>query len=349
MTMPMIVAAVVLVIGAAGVVYQLVGLRVDARRYPPPGTLIDVGGRRLHIVCSGNGRPLVLFESGIAASSLSWARVLRDVAEFTGGCAYDRAGLGWSEPSRIALTAPVMLDELRAVLAHAAGLPRRSGEAALAGSAVLVGHSFGALLVCAYASCHPEQTAGIVLLDPPSEWQEITAQQRWRLRGGIQLSRLGGLLARLGVVRACLTLLTGGAPGVPRNFVRLLGPAASRELGHLVGEVRKLPPDVHPLVQTLWCQPKCFRAMAEHMASLEHVAATVGRITALPAVPLVVISSGEQPPEVIDQHRKLAGLSSRGRHIVATRSGHWIQFDEPGLVVETIREVVESVRRMQAA
>ena len=317
---------------AAGVVYQLVGLRLDARRHPPPGTVLDVCGRALHVICRGSGSPVVVFESGIAASSLSWTHVVADVAEFTRGCAYDRAGLGWSDPSRLPLNTALMLDSLRAVVTHAGGADR----------AVLVGHSFGAWLVCAYASRHPRETAGVVLLDPPSEWQQLTRQQRWRLRGGIQLSRLGGLLARLGVVRACLALLTGGAPGVPRNFVRILGPAASRELGHLVGEVRKLPPDVHPLIQTLWCRPKCFRAMAEHMAALEQAAATVGRITALPDVPVVVISSGEQPAEILDQHRRLARLSPQGRHILATRSGHWIQFDEPELVVRTIREIVAS-------
>jgi pimeloyl-ACP methyl ester carboxylesterase len=330
--MMLVLGAVIGAIVAAGVVYQLVGLRLDARRYPPPGTLLDVGGRALHVSCRGNGSPVVLFESGIAASSLSWTRVLQGVAEFTRACAYDRAGLGWSDPSRLRLTTALMIDSLRAVATHAGGADR----------AVLVGHSFGALLVCAYATQHPGETVGVVLLDPPSEWQQFTRQQRWRLRGGIQLSRLGGLLARLGVVRACLALLTGGAPGVPRNFVRILGPAASRELGHLVGEVRKLPPDVHPLIQTLWCRPKCFRAMAEHMASLEQAAATVGRITALPDVPFVVISSGEQPPEILDRHRQLASLSPQGRHIIATGSGHWIQFDEPDLVVQTIREIVVS-------
>jgi len=318
-------------VAAAGVVYQLIGTRRDARRYPPLGTMIDVAGRRLHVVCAGTGRPSVLFESGIAASSLSWTRVLRDTAEFTSGCAYDRAGLGWSDPSRVSLSIEMMLDQLRAVLRHAAGT----------GPVVLVGHSFGALLVCAYASQHPDETAGIVLLDPPSEWQAATRQQHWRLWGGIQLSRLGGLLARLGIVRACLALLTRGAPGVPRNFVRLLGPAASRELEHLVGEVRKLPPEVHPLVQTLWCRPKCFRAMAEHLSSLEEAVASVSRIAALPDVPLAVISSGDQPGDVIDRHRRLARLSPKGRHIVAARSGHWIQFDEPDLVVEAIRDTVE--------
>lgn len=330
--MMIVLAAVVTAIAAAGVAYQLVGLRLDTRRYPPPGTMVGIGGRAVHVVCRGSGSPVVLFESGIAASSLSWTRVLRDVAEFTRGCAYDRAGLGWSDASRVRLNPAVMLDALREVVTHAGGADR----------AVLVGHSFGALLVCAYASQHPGETAGVVLLDPPSEWQQITRQQRWRLRGGIQLSRLGGLLARVGVVRASLALLTGGAPGVPRNFVRILGPAASRELGHLVGEVRKLPPDVHPLIQTLWCRPKCFRAMAEHMASLEQTAATVGAITALPDVPLVVISSGERPAEEIDRHRQLARLSPQGRHIIAARSGHWIQFDEPELVVQTIHDIVAS-------
>ena len=329
-TLTLVLGALISALVAAGVAYQLVGLRLDARRYPPPGTVLDVGGRALHVICRGSGSPVVAFESGIAASSLSWTRVLRDVAEFTRGCAYDRAGLGWSEPSRVPLNTELMLESLRAVVTHAGG----------ADGAVLVGHSFGALLVCAYASQHPRETAGVVLLDPPSEWQQITRQQRWRLRGGIHLSRLGGLLARLGVVRACLALLTGGAPGVPRNFVRILGPAASRELGHLVGEVRKLPPDVHPLIQTLWCRPKCFRAMAEHMASLEQATATVGRITVLPDVPFVVISSGEQPAEILDRHRQLANLAPQGRHVIATRSGHWIQFDEPELVAECIRRIV---------
>jgi len=106
-----------------------------------------------------------------------------------------------------------------------------------------------------------------------------------------------------------------------------------------VGEVRKLPPEVYPLVQTIWCQPKCFRAMADHLAALEDTAAAVGRIAQLPEVPLVVVSSGDQPDAVIARHRELAALSARGRHIVSQSSGHWIQFDDPELVVAVIREV----------
>jgi pimeloyl-ACP methyl ester carboxylesterase len=332
-----VVSGILLFLGlaaAAGALYQAAGARRGRRLYPPPGTVIDVGGQRLHVMWAGSGEPAVLFESGIAASCLSWTRVLREVASFTRACAYDRAGLGWSDPASGPRTLDRMLEEIRGVFAA-------SGVAA---PYILVGHSFGAFLTCTYAARHPNEVAGIVLLDPPSEWHEVTREQAYLLWGGIQLSRIGGLLARLGVVRACLALLTGGAPGVPRNFVRIFGPTAARTLERMVGEVRKLPPDVHPLVQSLWCQPKCFRAMAEHLAALEETAAAVAGVTSLPDVPLVIVSSGTQPTGVITRHRQLACLSTRGRHIVATGSGHWIQFDEPELVVKTIREVVEATR-----
>jgi pimeloyl-ACP methyl ester carboxylesterase len=315
---------------AGGVLYQIIGARRSARHHPPPGTMVDVGGHRLHVVCEGAGEPAVVFESGIAASSLSWVRVRRDVAQFTRACAYDRTGLGWSELSRSPRSVPRMIAELRAVRAHAAG----------GGPAVLVGHSFGAFLVCAYAAQHPDDVAGLVLVDPPSDWHELTPRQAFMLRGGVQLSRIGEGLARAGVVRACLALLTGGAPGVPRNFVRVFGPTAARTLERLVGEVRKLPEDVHPIVSALWCQPKCFRAMGQHIAALEEMAQTVAAISALPHVPLIVISSGDQPADTLGRQRQLARLSPKGRHVMASRSGHWVQFDQPDLIVERVREVV---------
>jgi pimeloyl-ACP methyl ester carboxylesterase len=328
-----------IILAAAGALYQLIGARRDRARYAAPGRIVNIDGQRLHVICAGTGGPAVLFESGIAASSLSWTHVLRKVASFTHACAYDRAGLGWSGRAAGRLTAMRMLHFVRGVLRIAA--PR--------GPYVLVGHSFGAFLACAYASRNRDEVAGLVLLDPPSEWHELTRQRAYLLRGGIQLSRIGGILARVGVVRACLALLTGGAPGVPRHFVRIFGPTAARTLERLVGEVQKLPPEVHPIVQALWCQPKCFQAMAHHLAALQETAAAADAVTSLWAVPLVVVSSGTQPPEVIEKHRQLARVSSQGRHIVAARSGHWIQFDEPDLVVTAIRETVDQVRHNTSA
>jgi pimeloyl-ACP methyl ester carboxylesterase len=326
-----VLAIVLLSLASAGALYQWRGTRRHARSCVQPGSMIDVGGRRLHTVVAGSGTPAVMLEAGIAASSLSWAHVQPRVAAFARVCAYDRAGLAWSDADSRPRTLANVVNDLEAVL-DATALPRPY---------VLVGHSFGCFVICAYAAKYPERVAGLVLLDPPaaSEWRQPSRRQARLLARGIRLSYLGGLMARVGVVRACLSLLSGGAPNVPGTLIKGLGPVATAKLHHLVNEVRKLPPDVHPLVQEHWCQPKCFRAMADHLRVLQEAAAFVGTLSALPAVPLVVISSGELPESRIDEHRDLARLSPAGRHVVAAGSGHWIQFDEPEVVVEAIREV----------
>ena len=220
----MIPAALVALALSVGALYQFVGVRRSRRRHAPPGRMVDAGGQRLHVVCAGSAGPPVLFEAGIAASSLSWTLVMREAAAFSRACAYDRAGLGWSEPSRSPRSTARMMSELRGVLTAAAGSQ----------PAVLVGHSFGAFLVLAFAAHHPREVAALVLVDPPTEWDDMTPRQSRMLRGAIQLSRLGGLLARVGVVRAGLALLTGSAPGIPRNFVRVFGGTTARTLAHLV-------------------------------------------------------------------------------------------------------------------
>lgn len=318
-------------LASAGALYQLVQTAKYERRFGPPGLLVDVGGHRLHVTCQGQDQPVVVLESGIAASSLSWSMVQPEIATFTRVCAYDRAGLAWSDAPSCPLTFARVVDEFAAVIAHVA-----DGE-----RCVLVGHSFGSWIVRAYASRHPESIVGLVLVDPPTEWLVMTPHRARLLRGGRYLSRIGALLARLGVVRACLTLLTSGAPGAPRQFVKIFGPTAARTLERLVGEVRKLPTDIQPIVQALWCQPKCFHAMAAHLLALERNGASIAAFDLPEEIPVIVISSGNQPPEQIAEHRILANRSANGRHMTAARSGHWVQFDEPGLIVAEVRGLVE--------
>lgn len=297
----------------------------------PPGLLIDVGGHRLHAVCRGRGSPMVLLESGISASSLSWTVVQPEIAKFTRVCAYDRAGLAWSEAASCPRSFEQIVDELSRVLASVAPEERY----------VLVGHSFGSFVIRAYAARNPGSVVGLVMVDPPTEWLTITPQRTRTLRGGRQLSRIGAWLAQIGVVRACLVLLTGGAPGAPRRFVRVFGLMAASTLERLIGEVRKLPPDVYPVLQELWCQPKCFHAMADHLRVLEREGTSMGALIPPRNIPVVVISSGNQPPDQLAAHRMLAERSVDGRHVVATRSAHWVQFDEPELVVGLVKELVE--------
>jgi pimeloyl-ACP methyl ester carboxylesterase len=312
-------------------VYQAIGTARQRRLFTAPGHKIDAGGHRLHVWCRGAGRPAVVFESGIAASSLSWTLVQPAVAEFTRACAYDRAGLGWSDAPSCARTFDRIVDDLTAVVTYASA----------GGRCVLVGHSFGSFVVRAFATRHPGQVAGLVLVDPPTEWLTVTPQRERLLVGARHLSKIGAVLAHLGVVRASLALLTGGVPAAPRRFAQLFGPTAARTLERLVGEVRKLPPDVHPLVQAHWSQPKCFHAMADYLRALAEEGPAIARCRPPREMPVVVISGGNQPPEQIAAHRRLAETAIHGRLVVAERSTHWVQFDEPEIIVQVVRDLIQ--------
>ena len=314
---------------------------MPARDVPPPGQLLDVGGHRLHVSTVGDGAPAVLLEAGVAASSLSWARVQPALAGFTQVCAYDRAGLAWSDAAASPRTFARILDDLAAVVATLGTGPWVSVGAGR--RAILVGHSFGSLIVRGYAARHPEQVAGLVLVDPPMEWLAGAPTQAELLRRAHRASVLGAFLARIGVVRAALSLLTGGYPGAPRTFVKLLGPRAAGTLERLVGEVRKLPPELHRAVQAHWSQPKCFHAMAEYLGVLESEAATIAAAIPPSDIPTVVISGSHQPPSEIAAHRSLAAASPHGRHLVATNSGHWILLDEPELIVDAVRTLIAAI------
>jgi pimeloyl-ACP methyl ester carboxylesterase len=274
--------------------------------------------------------PPILLESGIAASSVSWALIQPLLARLTTVCAYDRAGFAWSDPPSRRRSFEVILDELNAV--HRS-VTRSS-------PAIVVGHSFGSLIALGYAARWPERVAGLVLIDPPTEWIHLRPQQVWMLRAARGLSRLGAFFARVGLVGLALSWLTGGRPEKSRRVAHAFGPAVGRTLERIVGEVRKLPVELHPVMQQHWCQPKCFHAMADHLRVLQREATAIGAMQPRPDIPVVVISGSHQPPDQVATHRILAARSSRGRHIVAPKSGHWILFDEPELVVSAVTELV---------
>lgn len=320
-------------LAAAGLMYQSIGAARDRRRFGVPGSLTSVGGHRLHVRCEGAGSPTVVLEAGIAASSLTWSRVQPAIARETRVCSYDRAGLAWSERASTPRSIDALVREVRVLLTTAAGAPPY----------VLVAHSFGALVIRAFARAHPDEVAGLVFVDPlhPAEWCEPSPNQRQMLRGGIFLSRLGALLARLGLVRLLLTLLSGGATTAPRQVSRMFGRKAAALMEHIVGEVQKLPPDVLPSVQAHWSHPKAFRGMWQHLATMPSCSADLMRASdAFGSIPVVVLSAGNRDPRWLAEDAALAAASSCGRHIVSRQSGHWIHLDDPELVINVIRDVM---------
>ena len=336
-----IVASAAVAIGTlialAGILYQWAGSRRDAVRFPPPGKLIDVGRGSLHLQQQGEGTPPVIFEAGISASSLSWLRVAPLVSEFTRIYSYDRTGLAWSDRTHSPVSARSLAAELDELM-HAAGV---------APPFVIVAHSFGTFVARAFASEFTAKVAGLVLVDPifPSEWLNMTPAGRRRLAGGVFLSRVGAVLASVGVVRLCLDLLARGSTGVPRRVSRLFGSEASALLTRLVWQVQKLPQEAWPAMQAHWSRPKSFLAMADHLGSLRRSAAEIAATGGLGDVPLIVITAGSQPAAVRAEHARIAALSRGGAHIIAEQSGHWILLDDPEVVVEAVRRVVDDARR----
>jgi pimeloyl-ACP methyl ester carboxylesterase len=320
----------------AGLCYQWTGSWRDRLRYPAPGRLLRVPGGVLHCFERGLGSPTVVLEAGISASSVSWRPVQKELSRHCRVLAYDRAGYGWSPRIRAPRTIPRLCEELEAML-DASGA---------AGPYVLVGHSFGGLLLRHFAAYAPEKVAGLVLVDPlqPLEWSPLTELQAARLRKGVQLSRRGSLLARLGVVRLGLDLLTSGSKVLPQMLARASSGKGASVTDRLVGEVRKLPPELWPVMKAHWCQPRCFLQLAEYLAGLPEACALPLDDGALRDLPLVVISAEKTTPAVVEAHRATAALSSRGRHFIAEGSGHWVQLDRPDLVVRAALELVEHAR-----
>ena len=318
------------VLALSGSVYQALGVAADRRKFPAPGRMVDIGGRRLHLLESGAGGPTVILEAGISASCLNWTAIQNELAGFTRVCSYDRASLGWSEAAATPRQASHLVAELHALLI-AAQIP---------GPYILAGHSFGGMLARGYAAKYPGEVVGLVLVDPlgAGDWASPSEEQSRMLRRGVRLARRGALLARLGVVRCSLALLAGGGRRIPKLVARVSSGSGESVVSRLVGEVRKMPRETWPMIQAHWCQPKSFLGMSGHLEALPESCAEAAECGDAPPVPMIILSAATSTTAQLAERDALA-LRSHGKHIVV-KGGHWIHLDEPGLVVQAIREIM---------
>jgi pimeloyl-ACP methyl ester carboxylesterase len=318
----------------AGVLYQQIGVARDRSRYPPPGKMMDVGGSRLHVEAMGTGDLAVVFEAGVAATSLSWRLVQSEVAKVAQAVSYDRAGLGWSESVGGKRDVTRLVEELRSALLNVT-LPR-----------IIVAHSYGGLIALQYASQYPSEVAGLVLVDSVGmlEWANPSPVHRATLRRAIFLARLGGILASVGVVRFALDLVEAGSQRIPKLLARTAsgrsGAAFTERIG---GEIRKLPRELWPMIQAHWSDAKSFDAMARYLKALPENAAIVLANCHRLDIPIVILSAGNASAGQRADHHRVAALSSRGRVQVVENCGHWIQFDHPHLVIDAIRDVMREL------
>jgi len=320
---------ILLVITGAG--YQFVGMVLDRANYPPPGQMVNVGGHRLHLYCIGKGSPTVVLEAAAPGWSIYWSLVQPEVAKVTQVCAYDRAGLGWSERGPLPRTGQRMAQELHRLL----------DRAGIAGPYILVGHSLGGFVARLYRQDHPNDVVGMVLVDAGHESELRQAEFRTFVNAG---------KSTLPLLRAMTTL------GMPRLFASFdsLPPFLSQQ-------EEKVPEKSRPMLRAGWLRTSYPRTLSDEGDALVETLEQVRRIGPLGDLPLIVLTATgpvwwpDMPGAVnpvkfrrmwMDLQQDLTKLSSNSRHILAERSSHFVQFDQPALVIEAIRQTITHTRQI---
>ena len=237
----------------------------------------DVGGFRLNMRCEGEGSPVVVLDAGAGDTLGTWDWVVPEVKKLTRVCAYDRAGLGRSDRGPVPRTSERIVAELRQLLERARVRPPY----------VLVGHSFGGLNVRLYAARHPDEVAGLVLVD-----------------------------------------------ATPEDY-----PAMENSL--------RSPGEREKLRTTLALAPLAY---GDELASMPASAESVRAAVVPKGLPVAVLSAAHRDePEAFRAawstlQRRMADSFPSGHQIIAEASDHYIQFDEPELVVRAIREMLAAAK-----
>ncbi|MEO1402873.1 MAG: alpha/beta hydrolase [Cyanobacteria bacterium J06635_1] len=306
--------------------YERLARAYMARKYPPPGKLVDIGGYKLHLHCTGEGRPTVILEDGPTfAGSLAWSKVQPEVAKFARVCSYDRAGILWSEPSPQPREARQMAMELHAAL----------DKAQIAPPYVLVGLSVGGVYNRVFAELYPNEVVGMVLVEAshPDQEARFPVNQVKAFPSGRGASLLKGFAA------------TG--------VLRLLHLWSDPNPSNVPTEVKKV---------STGFMPRSTTALLQEMKSFEASFQSAKQAQPLGDKPLVVVTSSQAsdlddlPPgwtrEYIKQRdevwqtlqTELLWLSTNSQQLTAAHSGPLLYYDQPDLVIQAIRQVMDAVR-----
>jgi pimeloyl-ACP methyl ester carboxylesterase len=308
------VAGVFVILAVSGSIYQAVAAASDNRTYQPPGQMVDIGGRRLHLVLIGEntGRPTVILEAGMASFSSNWYWVQTELAAETRVVSYDRAGLGWSDPA----------PEAQDAYASATDLHLALETAGISGPFVVAGHSYGGLVVRAFTDLYPDEVVGMVLVDGshPDQWSHMPASKNGRLNA--KMNKITGWLSRLGVVR-------------------LFGLAGS--LG------RGLPEQQAAELEAILNQPQSWATSSATLAIWhEQTRPSINQARSLDNLPLIVLGVTEQPlfgDVLTSLQAELPALSTNSVRIIvegATHEGLIAEKQHAQVVAATIRQVLEA-------
>ena len=318
-----------------GVIYENLGRRNAAQNFPPPGKLVDIGGRHIQLDCRGSGSPTVVFQSGLdQTGSLSWSAVHDEIAKTTRACAYSRAGIMWSDPHDAPQLGKSIAEDLHAALKNA-------NEK---GPLVLVGHSLGGPYNMIYTKYFGADVAGLVFVDttPPdmissgrelevleSNSAPLNRNSEWNLSAFLEKS--AAALNWTGIVR-----LVAAMEEKERNWTESNDLAVKAYASTSFGPSLK---EGDVLEQTL------------------NEAGTFRQLGDRPIVVLTKVYPVPQQESKFDKAQRenwsrmqadQAKWSSQSQHQLVQNTGHYIQFDQPAVVIEAVRSVVSKVREKQS-
>lgn len=310
----------VLLLSAAA--YQSISTKLDEKKYPPIGQMVDIGRYRLHLISKGQGGPAVVFDAGLGCGSLHWSLVQPEVAKFTRAVAIDRAGNGWSDESPMDRTSENIVTEMHEAL-HKANIQ---------GPYILVGHSFGGLNVQLFANKYPDEVAGIVLVD--SSHEDMVEKMK--------TLKIPEELVNEPLMMACSRL----------GFIRLGNYFQKSSLSAFPEETRN---QMFAKSSTT----KFMRTALQEWKNLQESCNQLKRAgVCLRDKPLTVLSAGKMDAsassltqEQIDQciiavqelQKDLVAKSNKGKQIIIPESDHLIPWRAPEKIVEAIREQVEQL------
>ena len=286
-------------------------------------------GQKLYVVEKGSGGPAVLFEAGIAATNLNWHHIQEKVSGFTATASYDRCGLGWSSPCRSLRTPGNISAELHTMLETAGIKPPY----------ILVGHSFGGLVMRRYAAIYPEEVAGVVLVDPMrcEEWPPLNPEKQRMIERGKKLSRYAIPIARFGLARLAVTSLLCRSGRLSGHLAGAGGLGGRHVLKRVTEEVSKMPRDVWPVIAAHWSRPGYYAGMQRHVEAVPETVSEMQCAEPIRDIPVLVLTPGKSTPL---SEQCLERIGNNVRQVIAAESAHWIHLDEPELVVDSIREMV---------
>lgn len=303
---------VALVVGLilAGTLYESVAEAADLQAYPPLGQMIDVGGYRLHINCTGTGSPTVVIDAGLGGWSLTWNSVQEEVAKTTRVCTYDRAGMGYSESSPLPRTAEQFAYELHTLLERAN----------IAGPYVLVGHSLGGLTVRIFVQDYPTEVAGVVLIESMNPGQMAQSQMEIAPQTSYQPSAfsLPFLLGRIGLVRV---------------------------LAEPLGLIQNLPAQTQSAYAAFAVTPRTVQEWVDEFSSVQVSLAQAEAVSSFGDLPLIVLTATlNQQADWQTMQTELLLLSSNSQQLFADKSGHNLEIDQPEAAVAAIVNMVSQLR-----